>query len=544
MAETAFPGSVRFVPVGPGASVRIDARLPQKAGECPANQPRNLHAAYPGTLEVGRRSNGLLYLVTELSFPDYLKGIDEVPRTWPLEALKAQVVSARTYALGHLAPATPEARELNYSLCATDACQVYRGLKVERGPWGAAWSQAVAETAEEILEWEAKPATTFYFSTSNGRTYSNATIFGGAPLPYLKPVDEADDGASPVSRWSFRMPISDVAESLRLAGAWEGPISSIAIQGEMVRISGAARTASLSIVEFRRHLNRQAVCLEPKRYPALGPAGRPLPQVLPSRWVQARQEGAEVVFEGRGWGHGVGMVQWGVKGKADRGMDHASILAFYYGGLRPVRRAEPGTIRIGLAVDVEEVTVERSGKVRMEGAKAPSGPMVIRGGPALIVGSGSPIPPVLKIERTTASERATRANPAAFSFELSSAANVSIAYRGPGGVSGETVPEPRDRGPQSLAWDAGAMLASGTYTATVTADDGVDRVSSPPFEVTVEGRGTAASPESPSPVAGPPSAEPPGPGLAFGLAALGVAGLLGLGFTLLLRRRRLASRSL
>jgi hypothetical protein len=255
--------------------------------------------------------------------------------------------------------------------------------------------------------------------------------------------------------------------------------------------------------------------------------------------VQLRREGTDVVFEGRGWGHGVGMVQWGLKGKADRGLDHATILAFYYGGLRPVRRTEPGTIRIGLAVDVEEVTVERSGRVRVEGAKLPSGPVAIRGGPSLTAAAGSPIPPVLKIEQAATAGQAAPGRPATFSFQLSSAANVSIAYRGPGRISGETVPEPRDRGAQSLTWDAGESLPSGTYQVTVVADDGVDRVSSPPLEVAVEGRPAPASPTaSKTPRGAPLPAEPRRPSLVLLLAGLGAVGLLAATAALLLRKRR------
>jgi stage II sporulation protein D len=536
-------GPIRFISDAPDASVSVDARFARKPDVCPARQPRNLHAAYPGVLEVGRRSDGRLYLVAELDFPHYLKGIAEVPRNWPVEALKAQVVAARTYAISHMNPSTRVARELRYNLCATDACQVYRGLAVERGAWGGEWSRAVDETAGEILEYGGKPANTFYFSTSNGRTYSNADAFGGTALPYLRPVTETDDTGSPVSNWSVHMPLGDLSETLRLAGSWPGgAIDQISEEGETVRIGGAGNLISLTKERFRNQLNAQAVCLEPKRYPTQGPEGRPRPQVIPSKWLSVRQEGQDAVISGRGWGHGVGMVQWGVKGKADRGMTYPEILAFYYGGLRPVKRSEPGNIRIGLAIDVEEMVIERRGSIRVEGATLPEGPIRISGGPNLAFESGSAPGPELKIGKLSGTASAAVGNPASFSFELSAAANVRLHYRGPEEISGETAPEPRDRGMQTLAWDPGVLPAGG-YSVTLLAADGVDEVVSEPLEVAVAGPPAPTPSPTPSPNAQSESRRLGWQGVFLGAAVLLALATVAVAISLLLRRTRGSSGS-
>lgn len=499
------PGPVRFVPESPDAYVRLEARFARRPDVCDARQPKNLHAAYPGIIEVGRRSDGRLYLVTELDFPRYLKGIAEVPRNWPAEALKAQVVAARTYAAGHMNPSDALARELNYNLCATDACQVYRGLVVERGAWGEAWVRAVDETTGQIIEYNHKPASTFYFSTSDGRTRTNAEGFGGSPLPYLRSVTESDDGASPVSSWTVQMPFTDLAETLRRAGSWKGgSIQSITKSGDTIAISGGGSSISLSVERFRNQLNLQAVCLVPKRYPTPSVTGRPLPQVVPSKWFELSQQGDAVVITGRGWGHGVGMVQWGARGKAERGMPHSDILAFYYGGLMPTKSGEPGRIRIGLAVDIEELTIERAGAVRVEGASVPKGALHLAGGGSIGVGKGSAIAPVLGLDKVSMSPTTGAGAPVVFSFELSDPANIKLLYRGP--ASGETPPEPRDRGAQALNWDT-SQLPEGSYEVTLTANDGVDEISSAPLAVTV----VAPSP-SPVPSASPaPPSKPPTP---------------------------------
>lgn len=505
--ETAGP--IRLIPETQDSWIRIDARFAPKPDLCPARQPRNLHAGYPGVLEVGRRSDGRLYLVTELDFPRYLRGIAEVPRNWPLDALKAQVVAARTYAVSHMNPSTALARELNYNLCATDACQVYRGRMVEAGAWGDEWGRAVDETAGEILEYGGRPASTFYFSTSNGRTYSNAEAFGGTPLPYLQPVEEHDDTGSPVSSWEVRMPLEDMAETLRLSGLWgAGDISGISQEGGSVRITGPGGDRSLTVDRLRANLNARAVCLTPKRYPTPGSEGRSLPQVIPSKWYEVRQDGDTAVFSGRGWGHGVGMVQWGLKGKAERGMGYAEMLAFYYGGLGPVIRDEPGGIRVGLAIDIEEIAVERMGSVRVEGADVPEGPLVLRGGSSISAAPGPPIAPVLRIDNAVAEIPAAGPSaPVRLTFEPSAAANIVVGWQGPGGVGGKTAPEPRDRGPSEISWDpAGgeAQLASGTYEVMILANDGVDEASSTPIAVAVTAPSPSPVPEpSPTPVAAP-----------------------------------------
>lgn len=527
------PGPIRLVPTTPGASIRLSARFPPRPGVCPARQPAPLEAAYGGTIEIGRRSGGQLYLITELTFPEYLNGIAEVPRDWPMEALKAQVVAARTYAMSNMKPSTPLARELRYDLCSTDACQVYRGLSVQRGPWGSAWSRAVAETAGQILEYRGKPANTLYFSTSNGQTYSNADVFSPPALPYLRPVKELDDRQSPFSSWQVRMPLADLAETLRRAASWGNePIEAVAQKGDSVLVSGGGMSRSFTLIDFRSRLNAQAVCLTPKRYPTDASNGRPLPQVIPSRWMTLEQQGRDVVISGKGWGHGVGMVQWGLKGKAERGMSYSDMLAFYYGGLRPVPRPEPARIRVSLATDLQEITLERRGGVRVEGAAVPDGPFRLTGGPAMTISPAAPIEPRLRVDKLGAPAAAGPGQPVTFSFQLSGPANVQLQFTSPSGRQGATASEPRDRGPQTYAWNPGGMLPQaplepGSYLVSLVADDGVDRVAAPPVPVSISG--PAPSP-SPAPVATAPRKPPrqPAPRSAFstGMLIVATAGIL------------------
>src|SRR5438128_5828998 len=327
---------ITFV-AAPGSSILLHGTYPSVTSSCVTTVQPILHARYPGTIEIGKDPDGSLFVIGVLPFEDYLKGIAEVPRTWPLAALEAQVVAARSYALANLAYPDPTGSRLGYELCTTDACQVYRGLGVSDGPYGDRWVKAVDATTSQVLLYNGRPADTVYFSTSKGTTVGNDKVFGSAPLPYLRPVKEHDDGASPVSHWTVTLPFGDVARFLRAGGRWgSGSVTSVTRDGDNVVVKGGGRSDTLARSDFRSSINAWAHCLDPARYPTFTSSGYRLPQTVPSKWFSTSNSGSSVVLTGRGWGHGVGMVQWGAYGKALRGVSYQDILGAYYGGLRPV----------------------------------------------------------------------------------------------------------------------------------------------------------------------------------------------------------------
>src|SRR5688572_14746595 len=187
-ANTGDP-SLQRLHLSPSASTtfKIVAEYDNAGVTCEANKRKPLRARYAGKLEIVRAGDGSLALVNELTFQDYLEGLAEVPRSWPMETLKAQVVAARSYALYHLRRGGNST--IGYDLCSTDACQVYRGLQVSEGAFGDAWKRAVRDTTGRVLVYSGAPIEAFYFSTSWGRTVSNTEGFGSStPLPYLKPA--------------------------------------------------------------------------------------------------------------------------------------------------------------------------------------------------------------------------------------------------------------------------------------------------------------------------------------------------------------------
>jgi len=346
-------------------------------------QPRLL-ARYPGTLRVERSDDGTLALTVTLPFERYLEGIAEVPASWPMAALRAQAIAARSYALARTGWDGQEGEPLDEPICASSACQVYGGLPAEPSPGTQRWYRAVRRTRGQVLLSQGRPAETVYFSTSNGQTYGNEDVFGSSPLPYLRPVIERDDGASPLSRWSVKIAFEDLARFLSAAGEWpsDEEIDAVRLDGGTVEVSGGAARA-MDLSTFRDAVNAWAHCLEPGRYPQGG-----LPTTIPSRWLSLSSGERAVTVTGRGWGHGVGMVQWGAYGKAVRGVSAGAILAWYYGGFRPEPYPEPGLIDVQVASGLVSLRLvpSRAGAL-LDGEELGRGTIHIAGGDELTVGT-------------------------------------------------------------------------------------------------------------------------------------------------------------
>lgn len=390
------PASSPSVSVGPGESpesVRIRApdegsllvrgSYPHTPSKCVRSERPSLLARYPGTLSVQRSGDGSLSLTVRLPFEQYLDGIAEVPPSWPMAALEAQTIAARSYALATTGWAGSQGEPLTRPICASTSCQVYRGIPVPPEADIGRWYRAVRATSGEVLLYQGRPAETVYFSTSDGHTYGNDQVFGSAPLPYLRPVIERNDGASPTSHWRVRLSFADLERFLQAAGDWPGgrAISSVRLEGTSIVISGDGASRSMDVDTFRDAVNTWAPCLEPDRYP---PASLPL--TIPSHWLTVSPDQQAAVFSGRGWGHGVGMVQWGAYGKALLGYSASDILAYYYGGLRPQTYPEPGLIQVRVASGLTSLQITPSGPgATLDGQPLGRGRVSITGGDQLTI---------------------------------------------------------------------------------------------------------------------------------------------------------------
>ena len=300
-------------------------------------------------------------VVNHVGFEDYLKGIAEMPSKWPAEALRAQAIAARTYALHVMGTGA-----LGGQICATEACQVYAGLAKEKAPGGANWAAAVDATRGQVILHGGKPILAKYSSSNGG-----SSVGGGKP--YLKAQPDPDDAHSPLHRWGLTLSYDDLGRAL---GA-PGPVVDVRREGGAVIAGwqgpdGGRGELRVTPVEFRAKVGA-AVAPPPGR-------SRTVPSPL---FTMRPDNGARIVHvDGRGFGHGVGMSQYGAYGKALRGMKAQAILAAYYPGTQVVGTPadqQPGTVRVVLEQGRPEVRFAASGTFRVYDEK---------GGLVAAVGSG------------------------------------------------------------------------------------------------------------------------------------------------------------
>jgi len=200
-------GKRYVLPVGPvriGPALRLPVGKDGKPVALPG--PVTFRARPEAHLSVGEKGyrgdlrlakvGGKLQLVNVVGLEEYLLGVvpGEMPKDWPLEALKAQAVAARTYAVGNIVKGRA------FDLYSDWRSQVYYGVASEApGP-----TRAVQETRGEIVTYDGSPAQVFYFSSSGGRTISALDAFG-TDIPYLQSVDDKWDSLSPNYRWPTQL---------------------------------------------------------------------------------------------------------------------------------------------------------------------------------------------------------------------------------------------------------------------------------------------------------------------------------------------------
>ena len=394
-------------------SFLVHGSYPSAPTRCKHAKPPRLLARYPGKLTIARSGDGTLGVTVTLPFESYLDGLAEVPSSWPAAALEAQAIAARSYALAETGWHGPAGGTLANPICATTSCQVYGGIPVPLEKTTHRWYAAVHRTAGQVLMYGDRPADTVYFSTSNGHTYGNDQVFGSDPLPYLRPVPEHDDRAAPESHWTVQLPFADLTSlcALRLTPGPGSPEPGL--PGWVIYLDQNQNG--------RRDLDERwtttDACgdysfpsLAPGRYPPAGSNGVQLAETIPSAWMTAAATPTALVVRGRGWGHGVGMVQWGAYGKAKRGLTVAQILSFYYGGLRPTAYPEPGLIHVRVASGLTSITLRASAAGASVGPHhIGTAPVVVTGGSAITVSRPRPDPVGREVTRSCGSRAAARA---------------------------------------------------------------------------------------------------------------------------------------
>ena len=304
-------------------------------------------------------ANGRLTLINRLPLEDYLRGVlpKEVSPEWPPAALKAQAITARTYAIASL----NKHAKANFDLCATVHCQVYGGASCET----PSTDEAVAETAGQIMTYKGKPISAYYHAAAGGVTTDAVNVWGSA-VPYLKAVPDWDQN-SPRYQWQKILHWSElqaaaaavypkIGRLYRIAPAafgndgklqkiiLSGDNGEIALTGEQFRLwiglpscrllMGVIYGPDPKITLWWVHNNATPEAMvASKDIPGLSAELINPPWDLwdPYQWLQDK-EPLQAVFRGSGSGHGVGLSQWGAKGMADAGYNEQQILKHYFPG--------------------------------------------------------------------------------------------------------------------------------------------------------------------------------------------------------------------
>lgn len=267
---------------------------------------------YSGALLIQDDGEGRVILQNLIDVEEYLAGVlfREMPASFSREALKSQAVAARTYAVFVMNSAGV--------LMADTRSQVYGGETAA----SSRSREIVAETAGEILTFQGEVIQAFFSSTCGGMTVRADDVFPNpshAPVNYNRPCGYCAD--SPFRTWSMSVPASEIVEKFGLEGRCRSPEIGI------TKTDAARRAVEISIQDGRGHVLRT---LPSQQFRRIINKGRPLSRSMLSTRIIEIKTGSVTRISGGGFGHGIGLCQYGADGMAKRGYDYRDILAFYY----------------------------------------------------------------------------------------------------------------------------------------------------------------------------------------------------------------------
>ena len=320
--------------------------------------------------------------VNIIGLEEYLYGVvpSEMPRSYHAEALKAQAVAARTYAMTKLGAHSGS----GYQLCDTTACQVYKGYSNEAD----ATTEAVNETAGEVACYHGSPIEAVFSASTGGYTENSENVWNTV-VPYLRAVKEV--GEVDESSWTKTLTLADLTALLQAKGAGIGKAEDIRItkiseggRVQELQIIGTSGVKTLNKESIRTYFSSACGTLPSKMFTINGKGGASaasggvsqrsgLLSAAASQGIIAKTEGAlsylngkrlsvdvdakqtqasadgdsnavytvsistvqngKFVFSGRGSGHGVGLSQKGAQAMAQKGYDYEEILCHYYTGI-------------------------------------------------------------------------------------------------------------------------------------------------------------------------------------------------------------------
>jgi len=255
-----------------------------------------------------------------MNMADYLFGVvaAEMPASFPEEALKAQAIAARTFAL-HRMRSSADGASLSDD---PDTCSAYISEQQARAGWGdnadayvEKIKKAVAETDGMVILYQSEPILAVFHSTSSGMTERAADVWGGS-VPYLQSVDSPHEDVSP--RYYGKVDVSpEEFKKAFLTGYSEADLSGDPSQwfgGSVLSEAGGVKQITVGGVSVSGGVIRSMCALN-------------------SNHFTVSYENGMLVFRTVGFGHGVGMSQYGARGLANEGKTCEEILKWYYTGV-------------------------------------------------------------------------------------------------------------------------------------------------------------------------------------------------------------------
>ncbi len=265
--------------------------------------------SFRGELSIGYAPKlGKLIYINKVLLEEYLQGVVpyEMPSSWHLEALKSQAIAARTYAVNSIQKNKNEI----YHLEATIQSQVYGGISKE----SKNSNLAVTETNGKVLIYLESPIQAFYHSNSGGQTETAENVWGNS-LPYLKSVRSKYCEAATNFSWDLKLTREVLIDKLKALGITE--VESFTVK--TTTASGRAKE-----IEIKDKNEKATTVLGNDFRKAIGSTQ------IRSLLFEVSSDEENFFFKGTGFGHGVGLSQWGSRGMADAGKSYKEILNHYY----------------------------------------------------------------------------------------------------------------------------------------------------------------------------------------------------------------------
>jgi stage II sporulation protein D len=270
---------------------------------------------YRGRTLVVATSGGIT-AVNYVDLEEYLYSVvgGEMPASWPLEALKAQAVAARSYALYQ----RQTSANAIFDVGDTTAWQVYEGLEDETD----STRQAVSETASQVMIYNGEIIEAVFHSSSGGHTENSEDVWSSA-LPYLRAVPDFDQSA-PVYQWIEEFSASQLRQRITGIGNIISMVPTETTESGriiQIQITGDQGSRVMSGNELRQALNlKSSLFVAIPQYDNVASASN---TTSPPSSFQ---------ISGRGFGHGLGMSQWGAYSLAQQGYSYQQIVSYYYTG--------------------------------------------------------------------------------------------------------------------------------------------------------------------------------------------------------------------